>query len=65
MKSIHPKAHELRVKDGKGVYRVIYVLCTKEYILIPHAFNKKTQKTPSLEIATSIRRLKEMLNENQ
>ena len=35
MKSIHAKAHELRVKDKKGAYRVIYVLSIKDQILVP------------------------------
>ncbi len=63
MKSIHVRAHELRVKDKKGAYRVIYVLSIQDQILIPHAFTKKTPKTPQKEIELSIKRLKEMLNE--
>lgn len=63
MKSIHAKAHELRVRDKKGIYRVIYVLSTPGQILIPHAFTKKTHSTPQHEIEISIKRLKEMLNE--
>ena len=43
MKSIHRNAYELRIKDRKGNYRVIYVLALKDTILIPHAFTKKTQ----------------------
>ena len=62
-KTIHKNAYELRVKDKKGVYRVIYVLCIEGVILIPHAFTKKTQKTPKKEIDLSIIRLKELLNE--
>ncbi len=65
MKSIHTKAHELRVKDKKGAYRVIYVLSFQDQILIPHAFTKKTRKTPQIEIELSIKRLKELLNENK
>lgn len=63
MKIIHTDAHELRVKDAKGIYRVIYVLKVKGKILIPHAFTKKMQKTPIKEIATSRSRLQELLNE--
>ncbi|MGE3608524.1 MAG: type II toxin-antitoxin system RelE/ParE family toxin [Bacteriovoracaceae bacterium] len=65
MKSIHANAYELRVKDRKGVYRIIYVLKIKDKILIPHAFTKKTQKTPQEEIERSIKRLKDLLNENK
>lgn len=64
MKSIHKNAYELRIKDRHGVYRVIYVLCLKDKILIPHAFVKKTQKTLVIEIKRSIERLKVLLNEN-
>ncbi|MDD0852113.1 type II toxin-antitoxin system RelE/ParE family toxin [Halobacteriovorax sp. GB3] len=28
-KQIHKNAYELRVKDNKGAYRVIYVLCVE------------------------------------
>lgn len=44
IKSLHPSAYELRVKDGRGIYRIFYVF-DKEKILIPHAFTKKSQKT--------------------
>ena len=36
MKGIHQNAHELRIKDKKGIYRVIYVLSIGDKILIPH-----------------------------
>ncbi len=65
MKIIHQNAHELRIKDRKGVYRVIYVLNIGAKIFIPHAFTKKTQKTPQKEIELSIKRLQEMINENK
>lgn len=64
MKSIHSNAYELRIRDRSGIYRVIYVLWVENKILIPHAFNKKTQKTSKKEIELSIKRLKEMLNED-
>lgn len=64
-KQIHKNAYELRVKDSKGAYRVIYVLCLEGKVLIPHAFTKKAQKTPQKEINLSISRLKELLDENK
>ena len=65
MKAIHRNAFELRIKDPKGIYRIIYVLALKDKILIPHGFKKKTQKTPKKEIDLSISRLKELLDENK
>ena len=63
MRIIHQGAYELRIKDRKGSYRVIYILNIGNKILIPHAFSKKTQKTPQKEIELSIKRLQEMINE--
>jgi phage-related protein len=54
---------ELRIRDGAGVYRTFYFTKSKRGILIPHAFVKKTQKTPQHEIDLARRRLKEMWNE--
>jgi phage-related protein len=65
MKIIHRNAHELRIKDMFGTYRVIYILNIKGTIFIPHAFGKNTQKTPHREINLAIQRLQEFLNENK
>ncbi len=65
MGSIHKNAYELRIKDSKGSYRVIYVLALRDMIFIPHAFTKKSEQTPKHDIDLSIRRLKEMLDENK
>ena len=63
MKSVHRSAFELRVKDKNGIYRVFYVLVEGDKILVPHAFTKKTQKTPQKEIDSAIKRLRRLLNE--
>lgn len=65
VKAIHESASELRVRDRNGIYRIIYVLNIGDKIIIPHAFTKKTQKIPKKEIKTSIKRLKELINENK
>lgn len=61
MPSVHPGAHELRLKDTAGIYRVFYYLKSEQGILVFHAFTKKTQKTPQGEIELGKKRLKEML----
>ncbi len=63
MPAIAAGAHELRVRDASGIYRVFYYLKTRDGIMVFHAFTKKTQKTPQDEIETGKRRLKEMLYE--
>ncbi len=63
MSSIAAGVEELRLKHKNGIYRVFYYVKFAEAILIFHAFIKKTEKTPTQEIETAKKRLKEMLNE--
>lgn len=63
MKQVASSAFELRVKDRDGTYRVFYVLFDKYRIFIPHAFTKKTRKTPLQEIEVAKKRLRRLLNE--
>ena len=52
--------HELRIKDHTGQFRVFYFTKDASAILVFHLFKKKTQETPSQEIETGKKRLKEM-----
>jgi phage-related protein len=61
MTSVAPGVEELPVKDGMGAYRGFYFTKVIDAILIFHAFEKKTAKTPSHEIELARKRLKEML----
>lgn len=65
----HPKVREvgsgvseLRLKDANGIYRVFYITKISDKILVFHAFKKKTQKTPALEIELARKRLAEVLS---
>ncbi|MBF0366607.1 MAG: type II toxin-antitoxin system RelE/ParE family toxin [Oligoflexia bacterium] len=58
-----PRLFELRVKDKQGQFRVIYFTKSGDAIYLLHAFRKKTQETPQKEIATAIKRLQEIINE--
>lgn len=53
---------ELRVKDEDGIFRVFYFTATAKGVLVFHAFAKKTQRTPPLEIELAKKRLKELLD---
>lgn len=61
MPSVAQGALELRIKNAAGQYRVFYFVKFREAILVFHAFKKKTQETPKIEIETGQRRLGEML----
>jgi len=58
-----PGVFELRIKDQHGIYRVFYYIKLKDQILILHAFQKKSQKTPQHDILLIKRNLKDMINE--
>ncbi len=61
MPSVALGVEELRVKDRTGAYRAFCFTKVVEAILIFHAFEKKTARTPSHEIEFARKRLKEML----
>lgn len=61
VKPLEDKLYELRIKDQKGIYRVIYFAHTgKEFIML-NGFVKKTQKTPKKELELAKVRMKEVL----
>jgi phage-related protein len=53
---------ELRLKAVEGIARVFYCTVAGRKIVILHQFIKKSQKTPSREIAVARRRMKETRN---
>jgi len=54
---------ELRVKVADGSFRVFYYTASAKGILVFHAFAKKTQRTPPLDLELARKRLKELLDE--
>ena len=63
MPTLGMRAAELRIRGEDGIYRTFYYTKAEEAVLVFHAFVKKTQKTPVLEIELGKKRLKELLNE--
>jgi phage-related protein len=63
MPTVAAGVEELRVKDRTGAYRAFYYVRSKRGILIFHAFEKRSQKTPKSEIEVGAKRLREMLDE--
>jgi phage-related protein len=53
---------EIRVKAEDGSYRVFYYTASSRGVLVFHAFTKKTQRTPPLEIDLARKRLSEVLD---
>jgi phage-related protein len=63
--TVGPGVQELRVRDRGGIYRAFYVLKSGRGVLVFHAFEKRTQKTPQPEIELGRKRLKELLDETR
>jgi len=53
---------ELRVGTADGSFRVFYYTASSRGILVFHAFVKKAQRTPPLEIELARKRLKELFD---
>lgn len=64
MAAVASGAHELRVRGKTTAIRVFYFLKLAEAIVVFHAFQKKTQKTPTRELAIGRQRLHEVLHGN-
>lgn len=62
MPAVAPGVSELRVKGKDGAFRVFYFAASVEGVLVFHAFAKKSQKTPPLEIELARKRLKELID---
>ena len=62
MTVIAPGVHELRVRGSGAAVRVFYFVRQSDGILVFHAFQKKSQKTPVREIKLARQRLQEVLN---
>ena len=62
MPTVAAGVSELRVRGEDGLFRVFYFTATAKGVLVFHAFTKKTQRTPPLEIELAKKRLKELLD---
>jgi phage-related protein len=51
---------EMRLKGRSGIARAAYVTAMGRRVVVVHVFEKKTQKTPRREIATALKRAKEV-----
>ena len=62
MPTVAAGVSELRVKSQDGIFRVFHCAAASRGVLVFHAFAKKTQRTPPLEIELARKRLKEILD---
>ena len=63
MPTIGPRCHELRIKDARSDWRIVYRVDT-DAVVVADIFAKSTRRTPDQTIAASKRRLR-MYDETQ
>jgi phage-related protein len=63
MPDIGPQVSEIRISDKSGSYRALYATRTEFGILLFHAFQKKSHKTPEREKKSARTRLAAFLKE--
>lgn len=51
-------SYEIRVRDGSGTFRVIYVAKFEDAVYVLHVFQKKTQKTTKADMDLAANRYK-------
>ena len=63
MNTVGPGVREIRIRDERGIFRVMYVTKLGDTLFVLHCFQKKTQKTSAADIETATRRYKELRKE--
>lgn len=63
-KPIENGLFELRIRDNKVAYRMIYFFVQGNKIIITHGFTKKTNKTPRKEIEFALKCKADYLSRN-
>lgn len=61
MPSVGGGVQEIRVWDENGSYRVLYVAKFEEAVYVLHVFEKRSQKTPTIDIQLAKSRYRELL----
>lgn len=57
-RTIGPGVREIRARVPSGAFRVAYVLVAGERVLVLHAFEKRSEKTPRRDLDLAARRLR-------
>jgi len=63
MPSVGSGVREIRIHEVSGAYRVIYVAKFSNAVYVLHCFQKKSQKTGSVDIEIASKRYRELILE--
>jgi phage-related protein len=64
IKPLGDKLYEIRADVNRNAFRVVYFLYTGRRFILLHGFQKKTQKTPTKELARARTYLEDFLERN-
>ena len=65
MPSVGLGVNEIRVREGGGAFRAIYVAKFVQVVYVLHAFQKKARKTPKQDIELARQRFRELVQERK
>jgi len=60
MGTVGAGVREIRIRDGAGAFRVLYVVHIGDAIYVLHAFQKKTQQTAKKDLDLAASRLRQI-----
>jgi phage-related protein len=60
MPTIGIGVREIRIRDAVGAYRVVYIATLSNAVHVPHAFQKKSQKTAQRDLDLTSARLRQL-----
>ncbi|WP_415767510.1 type II toxin-antitoxin system RelE/ParE family toxin [Paraburkholderia sp. J69-1] len=63
MNPVAPGAREIRIRDERGAFRVLYVAKIHEVVLVLHCFKKKTEKTAFADLSLARQRYRAALTQ--
>jgi phage-related protein len=63
MKTIGQGVREVRIREAKSAYRIVYIATLSDAVFILHAFEKKTRATPQKDLALATTRLKMLMKQ--
>ena len=58
MRSVGQGVREIRVRDTRGAFRVLYIATLFDAVYVLHAFQKKTQATAQRDLDLAVLRLR-------
>lgn len=63
LKGVGRGVREIRIWEANGTFRVVYVATIDDDVYVLHAFQKKTEKTPTANLKIAQRRFRDLVQE--